>query len=89
MVIWKFQLDRVDSQQISMPKEAQVLSVAMQHGNICIWATVSPDAPNEDRVFEIRGTGNPLPADFYEDRIFIGTVFDGPYVWHVFERLLD
>lgn len=52
-------------------------------GTICVWAMVNPDAEKVPRQFLICGTGGPMP-----DRVgeFIGTVFGGPFVWHVFDN---
>jgi hypothetical protein len=40
---------------------------------------------NEERVFEIFGTGNPITVGMGVSREFIGTVLVGEFVWHVFE----
>ena len=69
-----------------MPKGAEIVSVAFQHGSLCLWAMVQPDEPMEDREIEIFGTGHPVPVGVGVDRKFIGTVIDNQYVWHVFER---
>jgi len=49
--IWKFTLDLVDEQQVSLPKDAEILSVQVQNGNICLWALVNPEAEKETRYF--------------------------------------
>ena len=83
--IWKFQ---IDDGVAEMPEGAHVLSVGVQDGKIMAWALVDTDAPKEGRLFRIYGTGmllGPLStARAYESR-FLGTVFSGPFVWHVFE----
>lgn len=81
--IWKYTLDRVDLRWLEMPVGAKILHVAMQNGEVTIWAVVLPNAEREKRAFRVVGTGNPFPdADKWAH---IGTVFDGPFVWHVFE----
>lgn len=82
-VIFKFQLTATD---ISMSKDAEVCTFEYQNGVPCIWAIVDPDAPKEVRRFKIFGTGHPLP-EAGECR-YVGTVFSGPYVWHLVEILL-
>jgi hypothetical protein len=66
-----------------MPKGAKVLTVAYQHNALCLWAEVSADAPKEQRLFLICGTGHPIP----DGAQYIGTVQDagGSLIWHVYE----
>lgn len=42
MVIWKYELRTEDTQQIEMLYKAEILSVANQDGNLCLWAMVDP-----------------------------------------------
>lgn len=83
MVIWKFVLKSIEMQELTMPEGAEILSVANQSGNLCLWAMVDPERPNCSRYVEIIGTGNPIQAN---DRKFIGTAVIAPFVRHVFER---
>ncbi len=80
--IWKFPLKIVDRQTVSMPEHAQVLTVQFQDRELCLWAVVSPEARPVPRVFEILGTGHPLPE---ERRNYLCTAQWGVLVWHVFE----
>lgn len=82
--IWKFTLERTDKQYVDrMPATAKVIHVGMQDGKITLWAIVNPNDVTLPRCYRIVGTGNPFPdADKWAH---IGTVFDGPFVWHVFE----
>lgn len=83
MTVWKFVLD-IGRQAIEMPVDAEVLHIAEQHDQVCVWALVSPDAPKAERRFVVTGTGHPVP-----DRRgrFLGTVLllDGALVLHVWE----
>ena len=85
MQIWKFPLRLEQSQTIEMPGGAEVLGVADQKGVICIWAMVIVEATKSPRTFEIHGTGHPIDEDVEYGRRFVGTVFQGNFVWHVFE----
>lgn len=85
MEIWKFELRLIGSQMVPIPADAEILSVAVQRGNICVWALVDPDKPAQVREIEVIGTGHPMEAGV--SRKFIGTVVIEPFVWHVFERL--
>jgi len=85
MVIYKYNLQFTDFQQVIMPIGAMILSVEMQGNLICIWAMVDQSqTKTERRGIEIFGTGQPMSD---RERKYIGTVLDGQFVWHVFERV--
>lgn len=81
--VWKFPFLIDDECPIEMPGGAKVLYVDTQGGAVCLWALVNPSAQKELRNFCIRGTGHPLGA---ERHTYHGSVQQGPFVWHVFER---
>jgi hypothetical protein len=56
----------------------------MQHGVPCLWALVDPEQDYTDRTIDIIVTGHDI-VDLFT-RTYIGTVQQGPLVWHVFER---
>ena len=66
-----------------MPRGARPLSVGMQGQGLYVWALVDTEAPAAEHMFAVRGTGNEIKPEV-EQGDFIGTVFDGPFVWHVF-----
>jgi len=84
--IWKFTLSSVDRQDVLMPANARVLSAKMQHGALCVWAVVDPDANRVQREFRIIGTGH--AASDIEGWEFVDTVemFDGDLILHVFTQ---
>jgi hypothetical protein len=87
--IWKFPLEITDSQDVQMPAGAEVLGIAEQYGELCMWAIVDTDADLEARSFAVVGTGNPIPDDVVyvsSTRMPVGDVIA---VWHVFERDID
>jgi hypothetical protein len=84
--IWKFKLKRTDRQTVQLPADYSVLSVGKDpNGDLCIWVAVNHESPARGVEFCVVGTGNSLPhvGDF------IGTVNDGPFVWHVFTGPAD
>ena len=85
--IWKFEVPVTDRARVAMPAGARVLSVEIGKGLgvVWLWAEVDPAADVGDRGFRVVGTGNPLPEGV-EDMRFLGTVLDGPFVWHVYEE---
>lgn len=70
-----------------MPDGAQVVSVQLQDGIICVWAIVETDYMPQPHEFSIFGTGQPLPEAFNPNRLaerHLASVQQGPFVWHVF-----
>lgn len=69
---------------VDMPKGAIVRKAGTQNGEFFVWAEVDPSQPLEERQFSVYGTGWEL-----EDRplCYIDTVFEGAFVWHVYEVL--
>ncbi len=74
------------SQTLTMPKGAEILHVGMRDGDqITIWyihEDYDPTALGEVRTFAVFGTSEYFEGD---DLTHLGTVFQGLYVWHVFE----
>jgi hypothetical protein len=99
--IYKYEIPLAGEAVVLMPKYAQLLKFAMQFiekndcaGNLlCVWAVVDTGNEPEERIFQIFGTGHPLPENAvvawgiddghsnYRD-----TILDGPFVWHIFEK---
>ena len=87
--IWKFKLEITDTQVVSMPDGAVVLSVGLDpFGDLCLWAVVDPSRPKKPESFTIFGTGNPAPNTL-DRRGFIGTVVMKSFVWHVYAGQLE
>lgn len=81
--VWKFPLEVLATytQKISIPRDYRILHVGIDpEGRICLWAAIDHTAPKRDVEIRIAGTGEWL------SRVgsYIGTVVDGPFVWHVF-----
>lgn len=89
MTIWKFPLHLRGVQTVPMPKGAMPLSVAYQGCQLCLWATVTMDAPTEDVTVFVLETGDLLPEDAH---VFIGTAVYtdilpvAARVWHVWTK---
>jgi hypothetical protein len=81
--IWKFPIGNEAQATIKMPIGASILRIAVQKDSgLCIWAFVDPELALEDRSFKLFGTGHNVPGNF----AYVGTVDEGPFVWHLFER---
>lgn len=84
--IFKYPVKVSRTQEIEMPKGAEILSLQTQNNTPYIWALVDEDLPKEYRFFEVFGTGYFLPE---ENRNYIGTfqIDSGAFVGHCFELL--
>lgn len=89
--IWKFETPFEDKFTIQMPTSSEILCVQQDKKTMkpCIWAMVYPNNPNEERFFELFGTGHPIHNDMGIDRKYIGTYQyqNGEFVGHIFERI--
>jgi len=85
MKIYKYLLEVTDEQVLELPKNAGILSVAEQNGNIVLYAMVNPEMHTEKIRIAIIGTGHEIPRPQDLDR-FVGTVKQrgGLLMWHVF-----
>lgn len=80
-VIYKYDL----TPKVLLPKGASVLKAGMQSGGLYIWALVDPNEKTHiERTFEVIGTGHPFEHEYLKHR-FVDTIFDGPFVWHIWE----
>ena len=87
--IYKYVLNVDDKQQVSIPLDAEILSVQMQGESLCMWALIDTENEPENRTFEIFGTGHSIHWEMGVERKFIST-FQIPsrgLVFHIFERL--
>lgn len=76
-VVYKYSLRH----RVEMPIGAQILTIQMQDNQPMIWALVDPNAQFELRHFEAVSTGYSVGNGLQ----YIGTYFEGQFVWHVFE----
>jgi hypothetical protein len=85
MTVYKYKLSRNQATLVELPLGAEALTIAVQCGDIYLWALVDPTQPNETRTFEVYGTGHNMPN---YTRKFINTFFvnNGEYVFHAFEQ---
>ncbi len=86
MQVWKYTLQIEDSQEISMPAHAQILTIQMQYGQLALWALVIPEAEQVSRTILMRGTGHEIGLSGLK---YISTVQElaGALVWHFFENI--
>lgn len=84
--IWKYSVEPAAFMQLlTVPEKAEVISCGTDaEGMPSIWVLVDTDAPARLMEYCVVGTGWDL--GFMQNRglMFIGTIKDGPYMWHVF-----
>ena len=69
---------------IIMPKSSIILKVEKNSKDFMLWALVNPDLPLVNRAIRIYSTGQEIDEEYIGT--YIDTVYDGPYVWHIFDR---
>ena len=92
MRIFKYPLDVVDQQQISISNLVRVLSVVNQGGELMLYALVIDDkeetAVCRAITVTIIGTGNPIYGKtILTKATFLNSVVVGYYSWHVFYEM--
>lgn len=73
---------------ITVPHGSNFIKVAYQEGNLTVWYAFTPTATKPDVSMEIAIVGTGWDFD-PEGWMALGSVFDGPFVWHVFLRLAE
>lgn len=84
--VWKFDLQVVFEQPLSMPEGAKALCVQTQDGYPKLWAECDPSKPRIQRVFRTLTTGEDFPPSIWK---YVGTyqMGNGAFVAHVYEVL--
>ncbi len=85
MRIYKYKLDCLGEQTVSMPIGARILCLQIQNDVPCVWVVADTSAGHEWRVFSTYGTGH---ETLKYPGIYIGTyqLRNGALVFHVFEK---
>jgi hypothetical protein len=87
ITVFKYVIDPYNP-EIEIFIGAEILSVAFQREDFCIWAKVDTSQITEKRNFYFFGTGHEIKTDMGIDYKFIGTGYmDDGLVFHAFERL--
>lgn len=82
-VIYKYQI-YVGSNKLTLPAGAIPRAVGGQDDVLFLWVEhVNSDVPLTPRIFNVYPTGQALTT---QPEQYIGTIFNGPYVWHVYEQ---
>jgi len=80
--IYKYPFPHMNDFELEMPIGYKIIHLAVQNTIPTLWAIVPSESPPTEMVsFSIRGTGQN-----FSDGEYIGTLFDGPLVWHLFKN---
>ncbi len=88
--IWKFNTPFKEKFQVVMPIGAKLRFVGLDKDNIpCIWAEVNTMEAEEERFFELIGTGNDMTGDMGIERKYVGSYRyqNGEFIGHIYERI--
>lgn len=88
LTVYKYSIRPSEEEiKLSIPGGGPVLSAGVDPiGQLCVWALADTDKPEEDVSVYCIGTGWPLDwiTEQEEALNFVGSLKDGPYMWHVF-----
>ena len=74
---------RDEPQVVEWPAGAEIVACQMTPGEqLCLWYLHAGAEERQARTFLVYGTGHPIQGGPLEH---VGTVQQGPFVWHVFE----
>lgn len=90
MKVFKYRVPIEDELVLVMPKGAEILHCDEQQGQPFFWALVDLNAPKEERLFVLRGTGHLIDRPS-ETLVYVGThhLRSRGLVFHLFEVLDD
>ncbi len=87
-VIYKYEITALDPvKTFQWPEGSKVVHVGSQEpATMQIWVEINdqlgPSEDPEERTFEVYGTGHHI----HDSEVYVGTVLDDPFVWHLYER---
>lgn len=82
--IYKYPIKVTDVQEVKMPFGAKIICAQLQNEVVTLWAECETFNSNTSRTIEIFGTGHQIDGQY--SRTYVGTVQQGGFVWHVYER---
>lgn len=79
--IWKYKL--LPECEIELPAGSEILTIAAQDGDICMWVKHNLERTKLPRKFRVYGTGHEI--DDSVSHFYKGTAFLDGLVFHAFE----
>lgn len=71
---------------VNLPTDSKFKKLGLQMGILCLWYEIDTefkDSLHTNR-FKMFATGEEIP----KGTIYYDTIFDGPFVWHVYQVLI-
>lgn len=84
ITVYKYPIIESVYQVIELPEGAEILHVANQHEQLCMWCKVDTSKKLVKREFAVYGTGKPL-ANMHLTYINTFMMLGGTFVYHLFE----
>lgn len=81
MQIFKYPIN-IGESVVEMPKDSTFLCAQVQKDKAQMWWAVDPKKEKCSRKFQVIGTGQEFDLD---DKNYLGTFQEPPFVWHLFE----
>lgn len=89
MKILKYEVKILEPTRVKLPAGFNVIHFHKQKDGLFFWALVHdrPEAEHFEHEFIVIATGQEIPNDGLP--LYKGTCHDGPFVWHLFEKVGD
>lgn len=78
--IFKYVLQLGEHNIVQGCESFRPVHVAVQDGQLCVWAELDTAADPQNHRFAVIGTGHPAPVPGE----YVGSVLSGMFVWHVY-----
>ena len=88
--IYKYEIEIIDEQILTLPKDSKILSIINQHEKVYIYVDVdSYTQQTEDYYVQLYGTGYHIRHD--DSYIFLGTISlkEGDFILHAFYKKIE
>jgi hypothetical protein len=85
IAIYKYTINLVSENKISMPADAKILTVQIQNLFPVIWAIVDTDNKLETREFKVFATGQSMLSEQRKRVHYVGTFQIEDFEGHLFE----
>ena len=85
--IYKFQIDPSGFTKITVPKNAQILTLMIDQktGAPCLWIELNTRFELEERNFVVVATGVEFPSDRRFDYVGSFQILEGDFIGHLYE----
>lgn len=86
-VIYKYDLTLAGYQELTLPRNARILTADLQDCELKLWAIVDSENPARKIGIHILGTGSIVPEIERGFLKHLNTIQQEGFVWHIFEEM--